>query len=157
MESVKRKPAWCQEILKEAEKHSAPKGTFRERKKPDKYSGLIAHLNTVIDSEPSTFFNDSKHQVWKDAMNKEYDSILKNDVWNVVPRPHGKFVVTSKSLYKINHATNGSIEKYKARFVARGFSQKEGIDYYEIFAPVARYTSIRIIISLAAIFGWKLH
>jgi hypothetical protein len=154
---VKRKPAWCQEMLKEAEKHSAPKGTFRESKKPDKYSGLIANLNTVIDSKLSTFFEASKHQVWKDAMNEEYDSILKNDVWTVVPRPHGKSVVTSKWLYKIKHAADGSIEKYKARFVARGFSQKEGIDYDGIFAPIARYTSIRIIISLAAIFGWKLH
>jgi hypothetical protein len=154
---VKRKPAWCREILKEAEKHLAPKGTFRESKKPDKYSGLIAQLNTVIDSEPSTFADAFKHQVWKDAMNEEYDSILKNDVWIVVPRPHGKSVVTSKWLYKIKHATDGSVEKYKARFVARGFSQKEGIDYDEIFAPVARYSSIRIIISLATVFGWKLH
>jgi transposase InsO family protein len=64
---VKRKPAWCREILKEAEKHAAPKGTFRESKKPDKYSGLIAQLNLVIDSKPSTFEEASKHKVWKDA------------------------------------------------------------------------------------------
>jgi hypothetical protein len=154
---VKRKPAWCREILKEEEKLAAPKGTFRESKKPDKYSGLIAQLNLVIDSEPSTFEEASKHKVWKDAMIEEYDSILKNDVWEVVPRPHGKLVVTSKWLYKIKHAADGSVEKFKARFVAHGFSQKEGIDYDEIFAPIARYTSIRIIISLAAVFGWKLY
>jgi hypothetical protein len=154
---VKRKPAWCREILKEAEKHAAPKGTFRESKKPDKYSGLIAQLNLVIDSEPSTFEEATKHKVWKDAMIEEYESILKNDVWEVVPRPQGKSVVTSKWLYKIKHAADGSVEKFKARFVARGFSQKEGIDYDEIFAPVARYTSIRIIISLASVFDWKLH
>jgi hypothetical protein len=111
----------------------------------------------VIDSKPSTFVEAFKHKMWKDAMNEEYDSILKNDVWTVVPRPHGKSVVTSKWLYKIKHATDDSIEKYKARFVARGFSQKEGIDYNEIFSLVARDTSIRIIISLAAVFGWKLH
>jgi hypothetical protein len=111
----------------------------------------------VIDSEPSTFEEASKHIVSKDSMIEEYDSILKNDVWEVVPRPHGKSVVTSKWLYKIKHAADGSVEKFKARFVARGFSQKEGIDYDEIFAPVARYTSSRIIISLAAFFGCKLH
>jgi hypothetical protein len=71
--------------LKETEKHSAPKGTFREIKKPDKYSCLIANLNIVVDLEPSTFVEASKHQVWKDAMNEEYDSILKNDVWTVIP------------------------------------------------------------------------
>jgi hypothetical protein len=154
---VKRKPAWCWEILKEVEKPVAPKGTFRENKKSDKYSDLIAQLNLVIDSEPSTFEEASKHKVWKDAMIEEYESILKNDVWEVVARPNGKSVVTSKWIYKIKHAVDGSVEKFKARFVARGFSQKEGIDYDEIFAPVARYTSIKIIICLALVFDWKLH
>ena len=65
---------------------------------------------------------------------------MKNDVCDVVPRPEGKSVVTSKWIYKINHAEDGRIEKYKAIFVACGFSQKEGIDYEETFAPVARYT-----------------
>ena len=55
-------------------------------------------------------------------MIEEYQSIMKNDVWDVVPRPEGKSVVTSKWIYKIKHATNDSIEKYKARFVAHGFS-----------------------------------
>ena len=82
---------------------------------------------------------------------------MKNDVWEVVPRPTEKSVVTSRWLYKIKHAANGSIEKYKARIVARGFTKKEGIDCDETFAPVARYTTIRTIISLAAMFGWKLH
>ena len=70
---------------------------------------------------------------------------------------YGKSMVTSKWLYKIKHAADGNVEKYKAKFVARAFTQKEGIDYDETFAPVARYTTIRTIISLAAIFGWKLH
>ena len=87
-------------------------------------------------------------------MIEEYKSILKNDVWKVVPRSTGKSVVTSIWLYKIKHAANGSVEKYKARFVARGFTQKEGIDYDKTFASVARYTTIRTIISLAAIFRW---
>ena len=55
-------------------------------------------------------------------MIEEYQSIMKNDVWDVVLRSEGKSVVTSKWIYKIKHAAHGSIEKYKARFVARGFS-----------------------------------
>ena len=66
-------------------------------------------------------------------------------------------MVTSKWLYKIKHATNNNIEKYKERFVARGFSQKEGVDYEETFAPIARYTSIRTTLAIAAKMGWKLH
>ena len=71
---------------------------------------------------------------------------MKNDVWDVVPRPEGKYIVTSKWIYKIKHAADSSIEKYKERFMARGFSQKEGIDYEEMFAPVDRYTSIRSVL-----------
>ena len=55
-------------------------------------------------------------------MIKEYQPIMKNDVWNVVPRPEGKSVVTSKWIYNIKHVANGGIEKHKARFMARGFS-----------------------------------
>ena len=66
-------------------------------------------------------------------------------------------MVYLKWIYKIKHATYGSIEKYKARFVARGFSQKEGIYYEETFALVARYTSIRTIMALASMMKWDLH
>ena len=90
-------------------------------------------------------------------MHEEYQLIMKNDVWDVVPRPEGKSVVTSKWIYKIKHTSDGSIEKYKARFEARGFSQKEGINYEDSFAPVARDTSIRAIMALAAKLEWKLH
>ena len=90
-------------------------------------------------------------------MIEEYHSIMKNDVWDVVPSPKGKSVVTSKWIYKIKHVADVSIEKYKARFVAHGFSQKEGIDYEETFAPVAIYTSIRSVLALVAIMKWKVN
>jgi hypothetical protein len=66
-------------------------------------------------------------------------------------------MVTSRWLYKLKHAADGNIERYKARFVARGFSQVEGVDYDETFASVARYTSIRSMISIATEMGWKIH
>eukprot|EP00253_Pinus_taeda_P021878 PITA_21878 len=71
-------------------------------------------------------------------MVEEYDSIVRNSAWEIVPRPQGKSVVGSRWIYKVKQAADGSVEKYKARFVARGFSQIEGIDYEETFAPVAR-------------------
>ena len=69
-------------------------------------------------------------------MMEEYQSIMKNDVWKIVPKPEGKSVVPSKWIYKIKHTADGSIEKYKAIFLACGFSQKEGIDYEETFSHI---------------------
>ena len=82
---------------------------------------------------------------------------MKNGVWEIVPRPEDKSVVTSKWIYKIKHATYGSIEKYKEIFVARGFSQQEGIDYKDAFSPMERYTIISSLVSLAASMGWNIH
>jgi hypothetical protein len=96
-------------------------------------------------------------QVSREAMVEEYDSIVCNDVWEVVLRPMGKLVVTSRWLYKTKYAAAGSIEKHKARFLVRGFSQIEGVDYDETFAPVVRYTLIRSIISIVAEMGWSIH
>jgi len=81
---------------------------------------------------------------------------MMSGTWCLDP-PKDKFVVTSKWLYKIKHGVDGSVEKYKARIIARGFSQKEGVDYDEIFAPVAEYTTIQSIITLATNQGWSLH
>ena len=75
-------------------------------------------MSTIVQSEPCTFEEIVKHKVWKDVMNEEYESIMKNNVWDVFPRPKDKFVVTSKWLFKIKHGADGSAEKYKARFVA---------------------------------------
>ena len=120
----------------------AQRGTFRESKKPNRYQGYLAAMSTIVQYEPGSFEEVVKHQVQKDAMHEEYESIMKNDVQDVVPRPMEKAVVTLKWLYKIKHGSNNSAEKFKARFVAHGFSQKEGVDYDDIFAPVARYNTI---------------
>jgi len=64
-----------------------------------------------IDSEPSTFEEVVEKQEWKDAMMEEYQSIMKNGVWEVVPRPKGKSVVTFKFIYKIKHAADGSVNQ----------------------------------------------
>ena len=66
-------------------------------------------------------------------------------------------MVGSKWIYKVKQAADGSVEKYKARFVARGFSQVEGIDYEETFAPVARYSLIKSILALSAQMRWKIN
>ncbi|KAH9292825.1 hypothetical protein KI387_042000, partial [Taxus chinensis] len=135
----------------------APRKSTRQRKEPAKFNDYVALVSQLVDSEPSSYQEATQHQVWQDAMVEEYTSIMHNDVWEVVPRPTDRAVVGSRWIFKIKHGADGSIEKYKARFVAKGFSQKEGIDYEETFAPVARYTSIRAVISFATQMGWQIH
>jgi hypothetical protein len=110
-------------------------------------------MSHIIASEPSCYEEASSQPVWRDAMMEEYHSIMKNDVWDIVLRPERKSAMTSKWIYKIKHIADGSIEKNKTIFVARGFSQVEGINYEDTFVHVARYTSIQMIISLAASMG----
>ena len=135
--SRKRKPAWTREIIREAERYGAPEGSTRERKKPNTFSNYVALMCGLVDQEPTNYEEAVQKKEREEAMTEEYYSIMKNDVWDIVPNPEGKSIVSSKWIYKIKHAFGGSIEKYKARFVAIGFSQKEGIDYEETFAPVA--------------------
>jgi hypothetical protein len=153
----KIKPTWARELIQDGEKYGVPEGTTRQVKRPKPFSSYTALMCDLLEEEPTYFEESIQRKEWADAMTEEYQSIIKNDVWEIVPRPKSKDVVSSKWLFKIKHAVDGSIEKYKARFVARGFSQKEGIDYEETFSLVARYTSIRTIIALAAKMKWKLH
>ena len=119
----KRDPTCFKRTMQEAKKVTAPKGIFRESKRPHSYSGYVAFISKIIDFEPTIFEEANTLQVWKEAMQEEYNSIIKNNVWEVVSRPTKKSIVSSKWIFKLKNAVDGSIEKYKARFVARGFSQ----------------------------------
>ena len=112
--SHKRKPTWARELIQDAERYGAPQGSLRESKRPCIYSSYMALLSDIIDAKPSNLEEVVGKQVWKDVMHEEHQSIMENDVWDVVPRLEGKSIVTSKWIYKIKHATDGSIEKYIA-------------------------------------------
>jgi hypothetical protein len=139
--------------LDDAQNVGAPTSQGRQIQSPDQFARYMALMSKCIVTEPSSFQEAVQDPTWFDAMVEEYDSIVKNSVWDIVPRPIDKSVVGSRWIYKVKQAADGSVEKYKARFVARGFSQIEGIDYGETFAPVARYSSIRSILALSAQMG----
>ena len=85
--SNKRRPSWLRDTLEDAERPIAPRGTFCESKKLNRYQGYLVDMSTIVQSESGSFEEVIKHQVWKDAMHEEYESIMKNDVWEVVLRP----------------------------------------------------------------------
>ena len=126
-----------------------PSHLHRHKRSLDWYNSYMAIMPELVETEPSSFEEEVEKPIWVDEMVEEYESIVKNSVWEVVPRPTNKFVVDMRWIVKVKHAVDGSTEKYKARFVAKGYSQVEGIYYEETFAPVAWYSSIRSILSLS--------
>ena len=114
-------------------------------------------MSKCIVTEPYSFEEAVQDPTWVDAMVEEYDSIIRNSAWEIVPRLVGKSVVGSRWIYRVKQTTDGTIDKYKARFVARGFSQIKGIDYEETFAHVTGYSSIRAILPLSTQMGWHIH
>jgi hypothetical protein len=111
--SHKRKPAWARELIQDGEKYGVPEGTTRQVKRPKPFSGYMALMCDLLEKEPTCFEEVIQKKEWADAMTEEYQSIIKNNVWEIVPRPTSKDVVSSKWLFKIKHLVDGSIEKYK--------------------------------------------
>ena len=93
---------------------------------------------------------------WQEAIKAELDSLKANGTWSLVERPTEANVVDCKWVLRIKKNAAGEIEKYKARLVARGFTQIHGVDFYETYAPVARLSSFRLLIALANRNGWPL-
>ena len=112
--SGKRKPKWLQDTLREATSVTGPKRQVRERKPPERFYSYMTLITSIVDSKPSSYEEAASQQVWREAMQKEYSSIMKKDVWEVVSRPEGKSVVTSRRFYKIKHVADVNIEKFKA-------------------------------------------
>ena len=105
----------------------APSSKRRQRRSPERYTRYMALARECVETEPSSFEEAVHKAIWVDVMVEEYDSIVCNSVWDVVPRLENKSVVSSRWLYIVKQAADGSVEKHKARFVACGFSQVKRI------------------------------
>jgi len=112
---------------------------------------------TKIDckNEPSSYNEASKHESWMNVMNMEYEDLMKNQTWDLVPYPNEHNVIGNKWIYKVKYNSVREIEKYKARLIAKGFTQKYGFDYEETFALVEKMPNARVILALSVAQGWK--
>ncbi|KAL5824369.1 hypothetical protein ACOSQ3_020432 [Xanthoceras sorbifolium] len=90
-------------------------------------------------------------------MDEEYGALIKNHTWTLVPPPPNCNIVGHKWVFRIKYNVDGSISKYKARLVAKGFHQTPGVDFSDTFSPVIKPSTIRVIFTLAATFGWKIQ
>ena len=131
----------------------------RERQHPD-YYGVRVNVASEVLNEPTSMTEalaSPERAKWMDAMDKEMDSLHMNDVWDLVKLPKDRKAVGSKWVFKLKVGPDGLVERHKARLVAQGFSQKQGLDYDETFSPVVRFESLRTVIALAVQNSMKMH
>ena len=116
---------------------------------------LVSEIN-----EPTSIKEAWKNEYglqWKEATDSEIESLNAAQTWDLVPLPEKKNVVGCKWIFKVKRKADNSIDRFKARLVAQGYSQKQGIDFDEVFSPVARFSTIRIVLALSTLLDLDLH
>nr|GEY93855.1 zinc finger, CCHC-type [Tanacetum cinerariifolium] len=111
----------------------------------------------LAEDEPKNYKEASSDQKWIEAMKVELDSINRNNTWELTTLPKGLKAIGLKWVFKTKKDANGNIIKHKSRLVAKGYIQEHGIDFEEVFAPVARMETIRLLLALAANNKWEVH
>jgi hypothetical protein len=120
---------------------------------PDRYGFPRAGVAIV---EPTIYQEASGILEWQLAMIDELAALERTGTWDIVPLPSHVVLITCKWVFKVKTKSDGSIDRYKARLVARGFQQTQGLDYDETFAPVAHMTTVRTLIAVAASSSWTI-
>ncbi|KAL0365385.1 UNVERIFIED_CONTAM: Retrovirus-related Pol polyprotein from transposon TNT 1-94 [Sesamum angustifolium] len=139
------------------EESDIPRRSKRARVVKDFGSDFVTYN---IEDDPVTFKDamaSLEAKQWKEAVKSEMDSIVSNGTWVLVDLPPGCTTIGCKWIFKKKLKPDGSIDKFKARLVAKGFKQKEGIDYFDTYSPVARLTTIRVLIALASVYNLSIH
>jgi hypothetical protein len=117
-------------------------------------------LTYMLEAEPQSYkeaVSSSEAPLWKEAINSEIESILQNHTWELTDLPRGCKPLGYKWIFKRKLKADGSIDKYKARLVVKGYRQTEGLDYFDTYSPVTRITSIRMLIAFAALNNLEIH
>jgi hypothetical protein len=107
--------------------------------------------------EPSSVEEAMTKECWRQAMKAEMKAIEENRTWDVSDLPKGQKAIGLKWVFKLKKDPDGKVVKYKARLVAKGYAQVQGVDFEEVFAPVARIETVRVLLALAARGGWEVH
>jgi hypothetical protein len=116
--------------------------------------GAIRYAYSASSGEPYNLQEALSTLHWKLVMADEYNALLQNKTWTLVPPQPGRNLIDCKWVYRVKHKADGSIDHYKAQLVAKGFKQRHGIDYDDTFSPVVKPATIRMILSLVVSRGW---
>ncbi|KAG7543853.1 Reverse transcriptase RNA-dependent DNA polymerase [Arabidopsis thaliana x Arabidopsis arenosa] len=121
----------------------------------EEFTAYICAINKY--PEPRTYAQAKQIQEWIDAMEIEIDALEETNTWTVCSLPYGKKPIGCKWIFKVKLNSDGSLERFKARLVAKGYTQKEGVDYGDTFSPVAKMTTVKVLLSVSAAKNWNLH
>ncbi len=115
-------------------------------------SNVHSHFVTSLHSQTKrkSYVEASKFECWKQAIKTKLSSLETIGTWTIVDLPPNAKPIGCRWIYKVKHHADGFIERYKARLVAKGYNQIEGLDYFDTYSPVAKLTTIRIVIALAS-------
>jgi len=112
--------------------------------------------NICHDSEPSSYEEAALSPAWQKAMIQEFDALYANNTWDFVRLPAGKQAIGCRWMYKVKHKSDGSIVRFKARLVVKGYTQQAGVDYTETYSPVVKMTIVRTLIACDVKKGWDM-
>ncbi|KAK1661382.1 hypothetical protein QYE76_049541 [Lolium multiflorum] len=141
----------------EEDNNEDPKRSKRQRIVKSFGDDFIVYLVDDTPTSVSEAYASPDADYWKEVLRSEMDSILANGTWEITDRPYGYNPVGCKWVFKKNLRPDGTIEKYKARLVAKGYTQKKGEDFFDTYSPVARLTTIIVLLSLAPSYGLLVH
>ena len=111
----------------------------------------------IVVYHPQSYQESYYDSIRKTTMQEEFNSLQENETWELVPLPRKRKLVQYKWVYMTKVASDGSYTKYNSRLVSKGFSQVQGLDYTEAFAPVAKMDSIRLVLAIVASKRWEVH
>ncbi|KAK1607850.1 hypothetical protein QYE76_031523 [Lolium multiflorum] len=117
----------------------------------------LSAVDAPADPVPTTFRQAMQDPRWRTAMAEEHQALIDNGTWSLVPRPPQANIVTGKWIFRQKFHSDGSLARYKARWVVRGFSQRPGIDYDETFSPVVKPATIRLVLHIAVSSSWPIR
>jgi len=139
----RRRPEWLQDYEENYDSENEVHRAFK---------AVVNEPVTMQDAIDSPFSDE-----WLQAAREEYDSLLKNETWDLVDLPEGEKTVGTKWVFKTKLDASGEVKRFKARLVAKGYSQKYGIDYHDTYAPVVSLKSLRLLLAFGVKHGYKIH
>ena len=155
---VRKQPTWMTDFVTYAAStslHHPLSHCLHYANLSSQYQSYLCAFSSI--TEPKSYKEACSDPRWISAMKEEIQALEANKTWLIVPLPSHKQPIGCKWVYKIKFKADGTVERYNARLVAKGYNQREGLDYQDTFSPVVKMVTVRSVLSIAAGSHWHIH